>query len=506
MATLAVTPHSRVADRVMGAYFRLQVDEGTFREDTTPAFSADTLALCEMFGMTPVKLHYAGADRRLQCEAFVVNDPADRRIYLTNHAKSPERALIGHELVHRMRRERPKLNDSLVRALGDAGEAHDRWIAYYTAMREQTQRKEGRALSDDEIREEGVADLVGDLILDPAVWRALQRPTLLQRVADWIGSVWKRLQGAQTPVDPLGGGGLIRDRKRAMAAVARVLGDWADSLARPSPADPDYAPAPANATLRRDPNAPAGAFRSALLDALVAGKGAPVQAPWQQWLGWLDGAQRRGEFRQSERAWLGVDVWLNKQEKPVSREQLADFIRANEVRVEEVTLGDTPDEATIQRYIDNGFPGTTREEAIENARIEQGGRSGLTKFASYQLPGGENYRELLLTLPVAKWDKAGFAAAVSEGRTEEADAIRSVATATQFRSNHYDQPNILAHVRFNERVDSDGKRVLFIEEIQSDFGQSMRKSKLEIIRQVKSDFDGIVDRMKAAGVLEVECD
>ena len=44
-----------------------------------------------------------------------------------------------------------------------------------------------------------------------------------------------------------------------------------------------------------------------------------------------------------------------------------------------------------------------------------------------------------------------------------------------FRSSHFDEPNILAHIRFNERTDADGKRVLFIEEIQSDWAQKGRK-------------------------------
>ncbi len=42
-------------------------------------------------------------------------------------------------------------------------------------------------------------------------------------------------------------------------------------------------------------------------------------------------------------------------------------------------------------------------------------------------------------------------------------------------SGHYDEPNIVAHIRFNERVDADGNKVLFIEEIQSDWAQVGRK-------------------------------
>ena len=44
-----------------------------------------------------------------------------------------------------------------------------------------------------------------------------------------------------------------------------------------------------------------------------------------------------------------------------------------------------------------------------------------------------------------------------------------------FRSVHWPVSNVLAHVRFNERAGVDGKRVLFIEEIQSDWAQQGKK-------------------------------
>jgi hypothetical protein len=43
-----------------------------------------------------------------------------------------------------------------------------------------------------------------------------------------------------------------------------------------------------------------------------------------------------------------------------------------------------------------------------------------------------------------------------------------------FRSGHFDQPNILAHIRVNDRV-VDGKKTLFVEEVQSDWHQAGRK-------------------------------
>jgi hypothetical protein len=80
-----------------------------------------------------------------------------------------------------------------------------------------------------------------------------------------------------------------------------------------------------------------------------------------------------------------------------------------------------------------------------NLRFEEQG----PKYADYQLGGpSKNYREVLIQLPE---NKAG-----------------------EFTSGHFDEPNILAHMRVNDRV-IDGKKTLFIEEIQSDWHQAGRK-------------------------------
>jgi hypothetical protein len=44
-----------------------------------------------------------------------------------------------------------------------------------------------------------------------------------------------------------------------------------------------------------------------------------------------------------------------------------------------------------------------------------------------------------------------------------------------FKSSHFDEPNILVHLRMNTRTDADGNKVLFLEEVQSDWGQSGKK-------------------------------
>lgn len=80
------------------------------------------------------------------------------------------------------------------------------------------------------------------------------------------------------------------------------------------------------------------------------------------------------------------------------------------------------------------------------------GTGNNTKYSEYALPGGKNYRELLITLPQSVDSEDGA-----------------------YRTSHWTETNILAHVRFDERTDADGKKVLFINEIQSDWGQEGKK-------------------------------
>jgi len=106
------------------------------------------------------------------------------------------------------------------------------------------------------------------------------------------------------------------------------------------------------------------------------------------------------------------------------------------------------------------------------------------KFSQYQLPGGENYRELLLTLPEktdgvdrlggGKWTIDGQPATLYEAL--DAREQRRGPAVTNYTSPHFSEPNILAHVRFNDRTDAEGKKVLFLEEVQSDWHQKGREA------------------------------
>jgi hypothetical protein len=139
-------------------------------------------------------------------------------------------------------------------------------------------------------------------------------------------------------------------------------------------------------------------------------------------------------------------------------------------------------------------------QAAEDLETDSGNTVGATKYSKYTLPGGTNYQELLLTLPRKE---VGFPSSESDylrayrarfPKSDVPDAEVSSFYAKRvpippegktvvvgqkepikYQSGHWNEPNVLAHVRFNERTDADGKRVLFIEEIQSDWAQEGKK-------------------------------
>ena len=153
-------------------------------------------------------------------------------------------------------------------------------------------------------------------------------------------------------------------------------------------------------------------FHSQLAEVVTTAQGMPKRGSPKVFREWLDGQQRKGSIKQEERDWLGVDEWLDKQQS-VTREALQRFVYMNQVVV--------------------------REEQVD----------GYKDHSSLWVPGGANPRELILTLPYNR---------------------------ELFTDEHYgNMNNPVAHVRFTERTGPDGKRVLFVEEVQSDWHQRGRR-------------------------------
>jgi hypothetical protein len=232
----------------------------------------------------------------------------------------------------------------------------------------------------------------------------------------------------------------------------------------------------------------------------------PNSAHSEQVSALVDSWAKKGEYKQEELDWSGLKGWMKEQSGKVTKQQVLDYLDENNVQVQEVEKPN-PElsrarkiyedaEAEKERYYDGLVDEPTKSEGdileelsfkSEKAYDEmmdisrKVGGEGEVKYSQYQVPGGENYKELLLTLPIkdTRFDK-GSQTLFKKNFSELSDVQRRMVISKLgepkgYKSPHFDEPNILAHVRFNERTDSDGNRVLFIEEMQSDLHQEGRK-------------------------------
>jgi predicted GNAT family acetyltransferase len=181
----------------------------------------------------------------------------------------------------------------------------------------------------------------------------------------------------------------------------------------------------------------------------------------------------------------------------VTKQEVLDYLRnEGSVKFEEVTL-EQPSESEIEALLaDEMGEGMDRQDAIDYLSKDD----GRTQYDQYVLPSGENYREVVLTIPqgvdalnkfaklqdqlIRKYearkpsDLKGKLTPAEEGEyTRLSDlALKEKDTRDIYTSSHFAQiPNYIAHMRLDERQDSSGKDGLFIEEIQSDRHQQGRE-------------------------------
>jgi hypothetical protein len=196
----------------------------------------------------------------------------------------------------------------------------------------------------------------------------------------------------------------------------------------------------------------------------------------------------------------------------VTKAEIQGYLDENRVQVQEVRL----ENANPYPYktVDEFMSAISQQERAGNwqevDRLTQAmeaqegvGAGNATKYhlgsssTKTEIPGGSNYREVLLTLPNKvdptdlqitgsgnQWYIRDANNNIIEAFGSEKEALsklksraasqRSKEIGDTFVSSHFDQPNILAHMRLNDRV-VDGKPTLFVEEIQSDWHQIGRK-------------------------------
>ena len=126
------------------------------------------------------------------------------------------------------------------------------------------------------------------------------------------------------------------------------------------------------------------------------------------------------------------------------------------------------------------------ESALAQHHMEEGNlnlHDDGAKYEDYTLPGPyTEYREILSQLPAnldpkimgSKKYQDALKNINTNGPNHELGAMLHRAERPDFNSSHYDQPNILGHLRLTNR-NINGKRTLMVEEVQSDWHQKGRK-------------------------------
>lgn len=219
----------------------------------------------------------------------------------------------------------------------------------------------------------------------------------------------------------------------------------------------------------------------------------------------LAAIKKTAGVRDEEISWIGLDEFLAGR-KGVTRQEVQDYVRENQLVIEEVVKAG--------RLVQTA-------EGLGDRQMPVYGSS------DFNLPGGTNYREVLLKLPVQDAERiSGYVVPTNDvmaddiltgmsfegledldygravdrrgddiiefndlsrgsynqvkqiveaagGRLREAG--RSGKTETFVGSHFPTEENVLAWVRVNDRIGPNGEKILFIEEIQSDWHQRGRK-------------------------------
>lgn len=311
--------------------------------------------------------------------------------------------------------------------------------------------------------EEAVAEMVRDYMRDPTKFENAPR-SLLRKLLDFV-----RTLGAYTR-HVANGNEVLRDfssgkiGQRKTVTRQDMYGPYYSSVKIP----PFY-------------------LKSAAFFEKYAEQDPDRALPGQKWIGYL---RNDGKINPEELAWLGLKDWLNGQ-KSVTPKEILQYIGANSVDIKEKIYSQQDFENRLRQInrrigeIQSQLEGKrTTEEATrlldELDRLKEEKptlfRDERPKHEGTTQEGGEEYKEMLFHMPHLE---------------------------PQFAEPfHFDGfPNVLAFGRFKTRT-IDGKKVLFIEEMQSDLHQKGRhqgytsKSDVAIEQQMIAKIDEIIAQQK----------
>lgn len=171
----------------------------------------------------------------------------------------------------------------------------------------------------------------------------------------------------------------------------------------------------------------------------------------------------------------GIGSWLDEMgDRPVDPSELVHRLQQSPFELKETVRRDMPkiEWDKLHKLADaenkGQIPNTTEGR---QAYIDLQKRAKLSpKFSQWQTPGGKNYREILLQAP------GGTPAKVESQFDPRIGAYEDVRIpGTGFTGGHWDEPNVVAHIRVNDRTLPSGEKALHVDEWQSDWSLALRE-------------------------------
>jgi hypothetical protein len=165
-----------------------------------------------------------------------------------------------------------------------------------------------------------------------------------------------------------------------------------------------------------------------------------------------------------EVTYTGLGGWLasKKPDEQVSKREILDWMKNNRIEVKVRVMGKTrySEDPTLQLE--------GEKENYQEVLVMLPSKSSSLDDTSMDLYGIP-FSQLRTEFP------NGYESREQRVRDVNERMIQSGEGGEQFKSTHFNDPNILVHLRMNTRVDADGNKVLFLEEIQSDWGQKGKR-------------------------------
>jgi hypothetical protein len=174
----------------------------------------------------------------------------------------------------------------------------------------------------------------------------------------------------------------------------------------------------------------------------------------------------RNRANQEEVSWRGIDKLMQDAgDKPIAKADVVSRLQEKPLDVKVIRKGDTGDwskafEDKLNALDRLGHQRTPEQDAdyqrlidMENRHSDPGGRPNTTQYDSYQMPGASNYREDLIQLAEQPGQKIKTFkdGAFDDGNGIQHASVEHISDRPVFTSHHWEEPNVLVHVRHNER-------------------------------------------------------